>query len=1438
MIPVLLKAIKRGDDRTQSLFDMPVQVAGSTDRHGHVRAPYTRVQKVRATLTPLADLFSAPVAAKDAALRTAISHLKEDAQQADIPKKEQKEDAALISKLQAAADLPAAAPAPPAPAKVVQVTATPAPPTLSPEARDILGYTEHLAKPAVIMAAVALRHQHGLQDPLRAQVAMLTPGKVPEAADLNPGERATAAWLASTVPLTRAVSIKTPTLTGVRYTTEDQPITAASQLAGDGVRDALLNGLGFGRRFLYGGSSQPFTPEGLDWGAMQAGSRAVERGYGDNRPEVWAARAKGYLERQGDLARAKYLLGSSAYTAPKTPGEQFGVMATITRLGLVTPEQVAGVLERDWHLAPPLKKEVQAGAPSLEALIAGTAALDDLIVQRLVGSTNQAKVQAFAEDLRNLHGQLRQLPAALDKQKSAYWTAREAAIQAAGWREEKTTSAFDRKQVFGLRAPGGGFIDLGHRSMTSFTPLFTFPGEAKKLDATERVPAVLRYLESLGRLRTPTAEEVADAQPKPVRVVTPPAPVAYVPVHPAKRQMSAADYYARGTPEAIKSGPKAIRSLMRRDLKQAVTDGRLPDGLKVSITGDHNSINLRLTGVPAGMPVRNPDWDVAQANEPDRVPPRWLERYAPATQQVLDDLDALHAKYNWDRSDHMTDYFDVNYYGSAQVALDLEHDQSPVPDPRHAAPGATLTRGGVTYVLTGDPPRWHRQADPAPAAKPAKVAKVVSVTPTKTPADRERQAAKLRALADGLTAKAETRLNADRLTNTAKRAHQASHALKQGEVQAATATTLRNLADAIASGEADHLAGITNVAQVEALDEALSRAMLARDQERWSYAERERQGGRPPDLDDLAHVTWPRAEIHDSNLPALQAALQQVRGGPSVAASLANGLLTAAAAVQIKRLLGDQAERLVGWYPVAQLTQQARYQRAGIQGLTDLQAALGEYLRYRAGAKAIDPIKAAELALAGKKVGIDFFPTPKDLATRMADLAGIQPGMRVLEPSAGHGNLADAARAAGATVDTIEVSEALRAVLTAKGYPLVERRFEDFTPAAPYHAVIMNPPFSSRLDAAHIQRAYTLLQPGGTLVAIAGEGVFSGQDQAAQGFRDWLDTRGAMIEKLPAGTFLDRTLPQTTGVNARLLVVHKPAEQHAEPVQPPAIADDELMELGLLRNFNGRWFYKTEVTGRFYQANTHEDARAQALRTYDKTPEDQRLTQEQRFAASNAQELAALEAQYGHLDLPQLQHMYERMGPEITQLQEAGRREFNGGGRRTAPAVAAEGARNVAEERRRLGRYLEARQQREVVKPTPPAVPNYDDELRADIGLTLEQLANYVPAQQVTKGYRGTWGYTTTQGNPHPGTFNTKRDALAAAESHLKLRQAEWDNPSGYRDIISVRARRRSARAEELMRTTGMTEMAAYQRAREEIPNPGEALAKALPRVTSIQRAA
>ena len=145
-----------------------------------------------------------------------------------------------------------------------------------------------------------------------------------------------------------------------------------------------------------------------------------------------------------------------------------------------------------------------------------------------------------------------------------------------------------------------------------------------------------------------------------------------------------------------------------------------------------------------------------------------------------------------------------------------------------------------------------------------------------------------------------------------------------------------------------------------------------------------------------------------------------------------------------------------------------------------------------------------------------LFPTPPELAERVVELADIQPGHNVLEPSAGTGNLVRAMWDMGANLYAVEISHALCSGLR----KMVDRRElvdiweADFLSLngelGEFDRIVMNPPFSGGVDVDHIRHALGKLKPDGRLVAICANGP---QQRSAflEAASEWHD--------LPAGSF-------------------------------------------------------------------------------------------------------------------------------------------------------------------------------------------------------------------------------------------------------------------------------------------------------------------------------
>ena len=197
-----------------------------------------------------------------------------------------------------------------------------------------------------------------------------------------------------------------------------------------------------------------------------------------------------------------------------------------------------------------------------------------------------------------------------------------------------------------------------------------------------------------------------------------------------------------------------------------------------------------------------------------------------------------------------------------------------------------------------------------------------------------------------------------------------------------------------------------------------------------------------------------------------------------------------------------------------------------------------------------DPTEAFEnLLLTGetedmKKV-FQFFPTPKDVAEKLCDLAELVNGSRVLEPSVGKGNLADVIWARGhadsdieckdtkvsnMTIHGIELNKDMERYLNGKPYMVITGQdFLEWAPAQlqsefiPYTHVIMNPPFARQQYIDHIIAAFELLAPGGTLVSVASSSWQWRDNSKSQTFREWLYDNEAVkdveVIELPEGTF-------------------------------------------------------------------------------------------------------------------------------------------------------------------------------------------------------------------------------------------------------------------------------------------------------------------------------
>jgi predicted RNA methylase len=172
------------------------------------------------------------------------------------------------------------------------------------------------------------------------------------------------------------------------------------------------------------------------------------------------------------------------------------------------------------------------------------------------------------------------------------------------------------------------------------------------------------------------------------------------------------------------------------------------------------------------------------------------------------------------------------------------------------------------------------------------------------------------------------------------------------------------------------------------------------------------------------------------------------------------------------------------------------------------------------------------------------FMSDEAVAGQVMRYAEISAGMDVLEPSAGTGMLARAAREAGGRVACVELQPGMAHELRVlHGFGDVrEADFLSLSPRPIYDRIVMNPPFDRGRDCDHVRHAFGFLKPGGVLVAVMSARAEFCEDKRhkalhriveaskpAYGWRKWHD--------LPARSFGHAG----TNINTVILAIRKPA---------------------------------------------------------------------------------------------------------------------------------------------------------------------------------------------------------------------------------------------------------------------------------------------------------
>ncbi|HHX8481368.1 TPA: PLxRFG domain-containing protein [Vibrio diabolicus] len=448
----------------------------------------------------------------------------------------------------------------------------------------------------------------------------------------------------------------------------------------------------------------------------------------------------------------------------------------------------------------------------------------------------------------------------------------------------------------------------------------------------------------------------------------------------------------------------------------------------------------------------------------------------------------------------------------------------------------------------------------------------------KTKSKKEKQVEALRKKAASLQAKADESNNAQRLTNTSRRAAMAASAAARADKQEAQANILRKIADGVESGEFLLLGNLTDISQLEELTSVMNRVKWDMPEDvREKLAYRDQQGNwhlKPETkFNQVArYVRFPAPKSTPASLEYIAREIENLDGYKMTAKSIRanikglkehesvnlNGARWDKVIPKLRQLARSKSNTVYRVEHINELFKsQDRLIRMGIKGDITLRQALREYEQANNGKMSTQKEKTRlqkltekieETVRGNRNAFNDFFPTPEAEVKKLIDLADIKPGMKVLEPSAGMGHIADQIAALnGVDLDVGELAFTLSELLEEKGHNVVAGDFLEYNAGEIYDRIVMNPPFSNDADIHHINHALTMLKDGGKLVAITSSMAGNRGNTTNKNFRRYLDEVGAEEINLDAGTFKNSLNP--TNVATKIIVIEKPANDQYDDIR-------------------------------------------------------------------------------------------------------------------------------------------------------------------------------------------------------------------------------------------------------------------------------------------------
>lgn len=142
---------------------------------------------------------------------------------------------------------------------------------------------------------------------------------------------------------------------------------------------------------------------------------------------------------------------------------------------------------------------------------------------------------------------------------------------------------------------------------------------------------------------------------------------------------------------------------------------------------------------------------------------------------------------------------------------------------------------------------------------------------------------------------------------------------------------------------------------------------------------------------------------------------------------------------------------------------------------------------------------------------------------QMLSGVNIPDGSRILEPSAGSGDLVEGIYNYNSKVDVdcVELNKTLRESLYDEGYNVIGKDFLNLKPNPIYDFVIACPTYKDCIDTEHIMHMYEFLKPNGKIISLTHPIWTIKNFYREWSFRKWLEDKDYSMKMLHDKSFVE-----------------------------------------------------------------------------------------------------------------------------------------------------------------------------------------------------------------------------------------------------------------------------------------------------------------------------